>query len=83
MNYDIDCVDVYRIVKNFGGESSLVNKDCRKFGGKNFSKLKSICIGNVMEIVKTGEKIWQITVIHQICQSIFTANVFYCIQYMN
>ena len=22
-----------------------------------------------MEIVKTGEKIWQITVIHQICQS--------------
>ena len=35
----------------------------------------SICIGNVMEIVKIGKKTWQNAVIHQ---SFFTANVFYC-----
>ena len=52
-----------------------MNKDFRKFGGKNFGELKSICIGNVMEIVKIGKKTWRIAVI---CQSIFTANVFYC-----
>ena len=56
---------------------TLVNKDCRKFGGKNFGKLKSICIGNVMEIVKIGKKTWRIAIIHQICQSFFTAKVFY------
>ena len=33
------------------------NKDCRKFGGKNFGKLKSICIWNVMEIIKIGDKL--------------------------
>ena len=32
-----------------------MNNDCRKFGGKNFGELKSICIGNVMEIMKIGE----------------------------
>ena len=32
-----------------------MNNDCRKFGGKNFDELKSICIGNVMEIMKIGE----------------------------
>ena len=36
----------------------LANNDCRKFGGKNFGNLKSICVGNVMEIVKIGEKTW-------------------------
>ena len=34
-----------------------MNKDCRKFGRKNFGKLKSICIGNDMEIVKIGKKL--------------------------
>ena len=38
-------LDVYHIVKNFGG--------------KKFGELKFICIGNVMEIVKIGEKTWQ------------------------
>ena len=31
-----------------------------------------------MEIVKIGDKTWQKAVIHQIRQSFFTANVFYC-----
>ena len=35
---------------------SLVNEGCRKFGGKNLRELKSICIGNVMELVKIGKK---------------------------
>ena len=34
-----------------------MNKDCRKFGRKNFGELKFICIGNFMEIVKTGKKL--------------------------
>ena len=41
----------YRTVK------TLANKDCRKLGGKNFGDLKSICIRNVMEIVKIGKKL--------------------------
>ena len=45
------CTDLYHTVK------TLANKDCRKFGGKNFDELKSICIGNVMEIVKIGKKL--------------------------
>ena len=45
------------------------NKDCRKFGRKNFGELKSISIGNVMEIVKIGDKTWQNAVILQIHQS--------------
>ena len=56
-------------VKNFG------EKDCRKLGGKNFGELKSICIRNVMEIVKIGENTWQ-NAVNQQC--FFTANVFYC-----
>ena len=52
---------------------SLANKDCRKFCGKIFGELKSICIGNVMEIVKIA-KTWWIAVIHQ---SFFTTKVFY------
>ena len=31
-----------------------------------------------MEIIKIGEKTWQNAVIHQIHQSFFTANGFYC-----
>ena len=42
---------VYRTVK------TLANKDCRKFGGKIFGELKSICIGNVIEIVKICKKL--------------------------
>ena len=35
----------------------LANKDCSKPGRKNFGKLKSSCIGNVMKIGKIGEKL--------------------------
>ena len=35
---------------------TLVNKDCKQFGRKNFGKFKSIFIGNVMEVVKIGKK---------------------------
>ena len=35
----------------------MANKDCRKFGGKNFGELKSISIENVIEIVKIGKKL--------------------------
>ena len=31
-----------------------------------------------MEFVKIGQKTWLIAVIRQICQSFFTAKVFYC-----
>ena len=56
-----------------------MNKNCRKFGRKNFGKLKkSICIGNIIGIVKVGKETWQDSVIRQIRQSIFTANVVYC-----
>ena len=38
-----------------------MNKDYRKFGGKDFGgELKSICIGNVMEIVKIDEKLGEL-----------------------
>ena len=30
-----------------------------------------------MEIVKIGEKIWQIAVVCKMCQNFFTAKVFY------
>ena len=43
---------------------------------ENFGKLKYICIGNVMEIMKIGDKTWRNAVIRQ---SFLTANVFYCI----
>ena len=39
---------------------NLVNKDYRKFGRKNFGQLKSICKGNVMEIIKIGEKLGEL-----------------------
>ena len=54
MNTDLlwtSCTDLYHTVK------TLANKDCRKFGRKNFDELKSICIGNVMEIVKIGKNL--------------------------
>ena len=57
------CVRMYRnliiwycIVKTLAVKS-LVNKDCRKFGGKNFGKLKYICIGDVMDRVKIGKNL--------------------------
>ena len=37
-----------------------MNKDCRKLGGKNFGELKSICIGNVIEIVTESLEIIRI-----------------------
>ena len=60
-----------------------MNKDCRKFGGKNFGKLKSIYIGNVMEIVTIGKKTWYITVIPQIGQNFFTANFLLYVKYLS
>ena len=51
--------------KNFD-DKSFGNKECRKFAGKYFGELKSICIGDVMEIVKNGKETWSITVFCQI-----------------
>ena len=51
---------MYLIVKNFGGKNCLVNKDCRKFDRKSFGELKSICTGNVVEIVKIGKKLGEL-----------------------
>ena len=45
---------------------------------ENFGELKSICIENVMKIMKLGDKTWQNAVISQIRPSFFTANVFHC-----
>ena len=56
--------NIYQTVKKFGSKKNLANKDCRKFGRKSFGKLKSICIGNVMEIVKIDKKTWQNAAIH-------------------
>ena len=67
--------------KQLWWQKSLAYRDSRKFGGKNFGELKSICIGNVKEIVKIGEKTWQIGVIHQILQSFLSINVFHCTVY--
>ena len=47
-----------------------------KFGGKHFGELKSICIENVMEIMKIGYKTWRNAVIHQTHRNFFIANVF-------
>ena len=46
--------------KKLGRQKSLVNIDDRKFGGKNVGELKSVCIGNVMKIVKIGEKLGEL-----------------------
>ena len=42
-----------------------MNKDRWKFGIKSFGELKSIYIGNAIEIVKIGKETWQNAVIHQ------------------
>ena len=44
---------------------------------KNIGELKSISIGNVMEILKISENSWQIAVICQIRQS-FYYQCYYC-----
>ena len=59
---------------------SLANKDCGKFIGKNFGELKSICIGNVLEIVRTGKKL--------VCKSqnlpkFFLLSMFFTVQYFS
>ena len=57
---------------------SLPNKDCRKFGRKNYGEFKFICIGDVMEIVKIGKKTWKIAVIHQMrCNSLLPMFLLY------
>ena len=43
--------------KEYHTVKTSANKDCRKFGRKNFSELKSIFNGNVMEIVKIDENL--------------------------
>ena len=40
--------------KKLWWEKSLANKNHRKFGGKIFGKLKAICVGKVMEIMKVS-----------------------------
>ena len=59
-------------------ELQIVYHTVKTFGGKNFGELKSICIGNVMEIVKIGEKSWQNAVICQIHQ-VFSPPLFFTI----
>ena len=59
---------------------SMANKDGRKFGRKHFGELKSICIRNVMEIVKFV-KTWQNAVIHQFHQNILPP-MFFTVQYV-
>ena len=70
----------YRTVKIFGGKKAWWIRTVGSLVEKTlvFGELKSICIGNVMEIVKISDKTWLNAVIYQICQSFFTANVFYC-----
>ena len=41
----------YRTAKNFGGKKPWRIRTV----GRNFDELKSICIGNVMEIVNIGK----------------------------
>ena len=73
INYKL--VSNYCIVKYFSGKKfGELGLDCRKFAWKNLDELKSICIGDVIEIVKIGEKSWRIAVIRQsfYCQCFFT-----------
>ena len=56
---------------------SIANRDCRKFGRKNIGKLKPICMGNVMKIVKISKKHGELLLFAKFTK-IFTANVFYC-----
>ena len=45
---------MYHRAKNFGGKKVWQ----RKFGRENIGELKSICMRNIMEIVKIGKKTW-------------------------
>ena len=64
----------YHTVKNLGSQKlwgiSTVGSLAKKLG-----ELMSICIGNVMEIVKIGKRTWQIAVI---CQIRLTTKIFDC-----
>ena len=66
MAVEICVVIPYR--KIFGGIKVWRIKTVGSLAEKNFGELKSICIGNVMEIVKIGDKTWQNAVICQIRQ---------------
>ena len=64
--------------KNFGGKKVCRIRTVGKVWQKNFGELKFICVGDVMEIVKTGKNN-----LENCCNSpnslqSFTANVFYC-----
>ena len=52
----VSLLSKYHTVKTLAVKS-VANKDCRKFGRKNFHELKSICIVNVMEIVNIGKNL--------------------------
>ena len=60
---------------NFGSKKVVQIMTVESLVEKNFGKLKSSYIGNVMEIVKIGKKTWQIAVICQMHQSFLTTNV--------
>ena len=72
--------DDHIVIINFGNKK---NWQMRTVGSlvENFNKLKSICIGNVMEIVKIGKKTWRIFVICQIHKRFFDRQCFYCTVY--
>ena len=53
------------IVKSFGSKKLWRIRTGGSLVEKTFGNLKSICLGNVMEIVKIDEKTWQVVVIHQ------------------
>ena len=47
----------YRIVKTFGGKKGWRIRTIGSVAEKRYGELKSICIGNVMEIMKIGKKL--------------------------
>ena len=51
----VNDVMLYRIVKNFGSKKVWRIRTVGSLAEKNFGKLKSTCIGNVMDIVKIGK----------------------------
>ena len=73
----------YRIVKNFSSKQVCRIKTIGSLVEKNVGELKSICIGNVMEIVKIGEKNLANCCNLTNSPNFFTANVFYCMVIQN
>ena len=58
-----------------------MNKDCRKFGRKNFGKLQPIYIGNIREIIKIGEKLGEMLKFAKFAK-VFLIPMFFNVQYM-